>query len=146
MLVPLPLLLFLSSLFVLGTNDTCQTEKRRNWGHHPDLQKDALALISEFQKVNPNVIVPLCSPPPMLPNKDGLKPARKANLLERHDSQLADSNAKAALVLPHTATERQPWIWRARFFGHEPAPDLHPVAPLLHFLLEANRIEKPGHR
>ena len=28
------------------------------------------------------------------------------------------------MVIPHTATKGQPWIWRARFWGHQPALDL----------------------
>ena len=27
-------------------------------------------------------------------------------------------------MVPKTAVEGRPWIWRARFFGHEPQADL----------------------
>ncbi len=30
----------------------------------------------------------------------------------------------AKIVLPHQAAEGNPWVWRARFFGHEPQADL----------------------
>ena len=43
---------------------------------------------------------------------------------ERHDHHLPKSKARYTLVLPHTAAKGQPWIWRARFFSHQPALDL----------------------
>ena len=190
------------AVITLGTNDTCQNERRKNWEHHAEFQSDVFFFVSELRKANPAVVVHLCSPPPMFPNQKGLKPARKADLLERskklttihqayaaaaatdeklhfhdisrslspgkttdgvhpntgghaqlahhyyellsqptgtrapvkatsqwngfdrHDVQLPKSKAKATLVIPHTAAKGQPWIWRARFFGHQPALDL----------------------
>jgi pimeloyl-ACP methyl ester carboxylesterase len=41
-----------------------------------------------------------------------------------HNLKLPKSEANARLVIPHTATKGQPWIWRARFWGHQPALDL----------------------
>jgi pimeloyl-ACP methyl ester carboxylesterase len=32
--------------------------------------------------------------------------------------------AKSYIVVPKTAAEGKPWIWRARFFGHEPQTDI----------------------
>lgn len=46
------------------------------------------------------------------------------NGFDRHDFQLPKTGASATLVIPHTAAQGQPWIWRARFFGHQPALDL----------------------
>jgi lysophospholipase L1-like esterase len=46
------------------------------------------------------------------------------NGFERHDFQLPKTKAQYTLVIPHTAAKGQPWIWRARFFGHQPALDL----------------------
>ena len=195
------------AIITLGTNDTCQNAKRKNWQHNGDLRDEARHLINELRKVNPKVIVHLCSPPPMFPNQPGLKPDRKKDLterakrlntiqqaysaaisrndngiyyhdltralrqnettdgvhphtfghermahhlydllshpagkrvrfdkiardraewhgFERHDYQLPESGAKCTLVIPHTAAKGQPWIWRARFFGHQPALDL----------------------
>ncbi|MFT6864087.1 MAG: lysophospholipase L1-like esterase/pimeloyl-ACP methyl ester carboxylesterase, partial [Akkermansiaceae bacterium] len=190
------------ALVTLGTNDTCQNAKRKNWQHHPELQNDALFLINELRKVNPKIVVHLCSPPPMFPSQPGLKTKRQKDLIERfkhfpvinkayaaaaataeklhfhdlsralspgsttdgvhpntpghdqlahhyydllsqptgtraqapvtsqwhgfdrHDFQLPKTGAKATLVIPHTAAKGQPWIWRARFWGHQPALDL----------------------
>ncbi len=41
---------------------------------------------------------------------------------ERHDFE-RDGRA-CILVLPKEAAEGKPWIWRARFFGHEPQTDI----------------------
>jgi len=71
------------AFILLGTNDTCQNDNRKNWQHHADLKKDARFLISQLQKANPKVIVHLCSPTPMFPKQRGLKPDRKNDLTAR---------------------------------------------------------------
>ncbi len=43
---------------------------------------------------------------------------------ERLDFTLRNSGARCILVRPHVAEEGYPWLWRARFFGHQPALDL----------------------
>jgi pimeloyl-ACP methyl ester carboxylesterase len=40
----------------------------------------------------------------------------------RYDFQIAGRTAH--VVAPHTAAPGKPWIWRARFWGHEPQTDL----------------------
>ena len=194
------------AVITLGTNDTCQNDKRKNWDHHDKLSSDALFLIRKLREANSEMIVHLCSPPPMFPNQQGLKPGRKADLTTRakrlpeihrayasaaatddkihfhdltraispgnttdgvhpnnkgheelakhyrdllsrqtgkraefsdisrtktewngfelHNFKLPKSGADARLVIPHTAAKGQPWIWRARFWGHQPALDL----------------------
>lgn len=194
------------AVVTLGTNDTCQNDKRKNWQHEANLKNDALFLIDELRKANPDLVVHLCSPPPMFPNREGLAAARKADLqtrskrlpsihkayaaaastdskvhfhdltrslsaekttdgvhpdteghgqlarhyfdllsqhtgtradfssisrvkgewngFEKHDLRLPKTDANAMLVIPHTAAKGQPWIWRARFWGHQPALDL----------------------
>ncbi|MCP5535966.1 MAG: prolyl oligopeptidase family serine peptidase [Akkermansiaceae bacterium] len=194
------------AIIVLGTNDTCQNEKRKNWDSHNNLRADSQFLVDELRKANPEVIVHLCSPPPMFPNQPGLSPDRKNDLIERskrlatihhaysytalrdkgvffhdlsralasnetidgvhpnnpghnriahhlydlviqptgqrarfdkisrarsewngferHDYRLPKTGAQCTLIIPHTAAKGQPWIWRARFFGHQPALDL----------------------
>ena len=42
----------------------------------------------------------------------------------RYGFALPDDGATCTLVAPHTPAAGGPWIWRARFFGHEPALDL----------------------
>lgn len=194
------------AVITLGTNDTCQNNKRKNWEHQGELTSDALFLIQKLRKANPGMVVHLCSPPPMFPNQKGLKPDRKTDLntrakrlpaihmayakaaatdpkihfhdltraitpgnttdgvhpnnegheeLARHyqdllsnkpgkradfstislkkdqwngfeiyNFKLPRSGANAKLVIPNTAIKDQPWIWRARFWGHQPALDL----------------------
>lgn len=43
---------------------------------------------------------------------------------DRFDFQLPGVERRATLVLPDEAAEGRPWIWRARFFGHQPALDI----------------------
>ncbi len=42
----------------------------------------------------------------------------------RHDFTLAKTKASARLVFPTKAAPGNPWIWRARFFGHQPDLDI----------------------
>ncbi len=194
------------AIITLGTNDTCQNDKRKNWEHQGDLITDAISLINKLRKGNSEMVIHLCSPTPMFPNQKGLKPGRQVDLktrskrlpaihqaykraaatdekvyfhdltralssanttdgvhpnnkgheqlakhfldllsrntgrrancsgsshkesswngFEMHNLKLPKSEANARLVIPHTATKGQPWIWRARFWGHQPALDL----------------------
>jgi pimeloyl-ACP methyl ester carboxylesterase len=43
---------------------------------------------------------------------------------ERRDFTLPESQARGTLIFPRKAAPGNPWIWRARFFGHQPALDL----------------------
>ncbi|MDO5580032.1 MAG: prolyl oligopeptidase family serine peptidase [Planctomycetia bacterium] len=38
--------------------------------------------------------------------------------------QFSFQNRQATIVVPQKAAEGKPWIWRARFFGHEPQTDI----------------------
>lgn len=42
----------------------------------------------------------------------------------RYDFTLPGAGCGAVIVVPQQAAEGRPWIWRARFFGHEPELDL----------------------
>jgi pimeloyl-ACP methyl ester carboxylesterase len=53
-----------------------------------------------------------------------IKPNAKWHGFDRCDFPLPESKTKAILVLPEKAAEGKPWIWRARFFGHQPSLDL----------------------
>ena len=44
------------------------------------------------------------------------------NAFERQDFELA--GARCTLITPHVAAPGRPWIWRARFFGHEPQTEI----------------------
>lgn len=202
-------------VILLGTNDTCQSEARRNWEAASQLGRDALRLGAELRGQNPQARVILCSPTPMFPEAAGLSFARQADLearaprsaqvssvlrelasetpgfefldlsssllearcvdgvhpddlgalglaqrlheailtrtterlplaalleqrgldlqrskfheYERLDFQLptqADGLLSCRLVRPDVQAEGAPWIWRARFFGHQPELDL----------------------
>ncbi len=198
------------ALIMLGTNDS--SEQRGNWRHHADLERDARFLVAVLREANPKVVIHLLGPPPMFPEKKGLKPERAADLKTRaphlaviretcrqiaaaepgvfwhdlaralHADQTSDGvhpdtfgheylayhlrdllttswdesfdvaarlqetglAAKASsfhgfrrfdfrlprqdvaciVVAPHQAAAGHPWIWRARFFGHQPELDL----------------------
>ena len=43
---------------------------------------------------------------------------------ERIDFSLPGDGARCILVKPKTPAKGNPWIWRARFWGHQPALDL----------------------
>ncbi|MDF1800505.1 MAG: GDSL-type esterase/lipase family protein [Planctomycetota bacterium] len=50
-----------------------------------------------------------------------LAPARSTHLgFEREDFTLPGSDADAILVRPHGVARGAPWLWRMRFWGHEP--------------------------
>lgn len=51
-------------------------------------------------------------------------PGKKSewNGFDRYDFEVA--GAKAIVVAPREAAAGRPWIWRARFFGHEPQTDI----------------------
>ncbi|HYG74033.1 MAG TPA: GDSL-type esterase/lipase family protein [Planctomycetota bacterium] len=52
------------------------------------------------------------------------------NGYEKHE--FAVNGRKAFVVLPKTAAEGKPWIWRTEFFGHEPQGDLALLARGFH--------------
>ena len=52
--------------------------------------------------------------------KDGKKSKWKG--FERHD--FVHEDLKCILVIPATPAEGLPWVWRARFFGHQPQADV----------------------
>ena len=51
-------------------------------------------------------------------------PGKKSNFhgFERYDFQFA--GRKAIIVAPKQAAADKPWVWRARFFGHQPQADV----------------------
>jgi pimeloyl-ACP methyl ester carboxylesterase len=46
------------------------------------------------------------------------------NGYSRYDFKLPDEGANCIVVIPKKAAPGNPWIWRARFWGHQPALDL----------------------
>jgi len=71
------------AIVMLGTNDTCQTERRRNWEHADDLEQDARALIAALLAANPEMRIVLASPPNMVVDQAGLDDARRRDLAAR---------------------------------------------------------------
>ena len=58
------------------------------------------------------------------PSAPGSFPGKKSvwNGFDRYDFEL--NGRQALVVTPKQVASGKPWIWRARFFGHEPAVDL----------------------
>ncbi len=54
-----------------------------------------------------------------LPNELGVERSLHHGF-EREDFRLPDSDVGAILVRPHTVARGAPWLWRMRFWGHEP--------------------------
>ncbi|MCB1129683.1 MAG: prolyl oligopeptidase family serine peptidase [Verrucomicrobiae bacterium] len=198
------------AVVMLGTNDSNTSPD--NWKNHGDLESDARFVLNSLRAANPDVEIHFAGPPPMFPDRKGLKPERAANLKERvphiheirriyqriaeaepgvfhhsidgalradgtsdgvhpdtfghqdvanqlfeqitirfdenHDVRqllvnagvepkrslfhgcvsvdfpLPGNGAACKIVAPSQSAEGRPWIWRARFFGHEPELDL----------------------
>ncbi|MBK9386263.1 MAG: prolyl oligopeptidase family serine peptidase [Planctomycetes bacterium] len=196
----------------LGTNDTCQDERRKNWQHEQDLERDAAAMVAALRERKSGVRVLLASPTGMFAEQASLEPSRRDDLRERaprlarigaalravaagdsgveylelgrtlrvehvtdgvHTTSfgaeriarrvaealatprvalpalvgglaakgiaaragafeefatlelvLPETRADCRVVVPFGAAPGLPWIWRARFFGHQPALDL----------------------
>lgn len=204
------------AIVMLGTNDTCNHEQRPNWQHAESLAGDAAQLVAALVAARNDIRIVMCSPPPMFPNLENLKPERRADLIVRCDrinacaialqqvaqelahveylelrsclrpqdvkdgvhptafgaeriarrvaeairspldaslkqrqrlaAQLKQANiqtkpdefhgfegiafqlpvtgASCRVFSPHGIARDTPWVWRARFFGHEPELDL----------------------
>ncbi len=56
----------------------------------------------------------------------GIDPVKASvwNGFERHDFTLPKHAAQCIVVSPKSPAKGNPWIWRARFFGHQPALDI----------------------
>ncbi len=87
---------------ILGTNDTCENERRHNWRHADNLAADAAKLVKQLQAARKDMRIVLCSPTPMFANKRGLKPDRKADL-EVRGKRLA----ACALAMQRVARETE---------------------------------------
>ena len=210
------------AVVMLGTNDSVQSEQRKNWEHEADLERSARSLVARLRVGRPaEMRILFCSPPPMFPERPGLTPERAADLRERaprlarvaevvrgvarsiaaveyldltgvlsvgqvtdgvhttsfgaealaervaqaimtgrpersgfkgllgvpglqgllhgmeievregdfhgfprYDFALPEDGSDCILVAPETPAPGLPWIWRARFFGHQPELDL----------------------
>jgi lysophospholipase L1-like esterase/pimeloyl-ACP methyl ester carboxylesterase len=71
------------AIVMLGTNDTCQDERRDNWRHQGDLERDAQHLVDQLLQANPDMQVLLATPPAMMTTQRGLDAARVADLEAR---------------------------------------------------------------
>ncbi len=89
------------AVVILGTNDTCQNARRKNWQHAKSLATDAINLIATLHAKRPDMRIILCSPPPMFPTKQGLKSERKADL-ETRSKRLATCALAAQEVARRT--------------------------------------------
>lgn len=71
------------AIVMLGTNDTCQNERRQNWQLEGDLEQDAQHMVDELLRANPRMRVLLATPPNMVTDQRGLDAARVADLEAR---------------------------------------------------------------
>ena len=71
------------AVVILGTNDTCGSEQRPNWDHHPALTADARRLVAQLRRANPKTRVVLATPPAMFAELPALSPVRRADLAAR---------------------------------------------------------------
>ena len=71
-----------------------------------------------------SVLLAICCPLLVSPVTASEFPGRKSqwNGYDRYDFETA--GRKCLVVTPKKAAEGKPWIWRARFFGHQPQADL----------------------
>lgn len=53
-----------------------------------------------------------------------LRPVREFNFYGFKGYVYNDNGVECYIVKPHHAAEGKPWIWRARFWGHEPQTDI----------------------
>ena len=65
------------AVITLGTNDTCQNEKRKNWGHQGDLTSDAISLINRLREGNPEHGHTPLFPDSHVPKQKGIKTRAK---------------------------------------------------------------------
>jgi pimeloyl-ACP methyl ester carboxylesterase len=72
-------------------------------------------------------IAALADPPSAFPGIE-----TQWNGYQRHDFEI--DGRKCLVVAPKTAAHGRPWIWRARFFGHEPQTDLALLAKGFHLV------------
>ena len=199
------------AIIQLGTNDSVESSRRKNWQHRKELEADTRWLVERLRQSNPAIEILLVAPSPMFPKKAGLSDERRRDLEARAprlrevskvlarvarqatlrffsldrvlrasdvsdgvhptsfgaermanvytealrtpvdkdcdldaaikakgieatrsdfhgflrlDFALGDTKLACTLVVPHAATYDRQWIWRMRFFGHEPALDL----------------------
>lgn len=71
------------AIVMLGTNDTCQNQRRRNWEHHADLAANAQLICRRLLAANPDVRIVLTTPPAMFADQKGLEAARRKDLQTR---------------------------------------------------------------
>lgn len=71
------------AVVLLGTNDTCQSERRPNWGEGRDLEDDAAALVERLRRALPAIRVILATPTRMFPSQPGLTDDRRDDLRAR---------------------------------------------------------------
>lgn len=71
------------AVVMLGTNDTCRSERRPNWDRSADLEADARRLVDQLRRARPQMRVVLATPPGMFPEQRGLDEARREALRAR---------------------------------------------------------------
>ncbi|MEO2169726.1 MAG: GDSL-type esterase/lipase family protein, partial [bacterium] len=111
---------------ILGTNDTCENERRHNWRHADDLAMDAAKLVAALHAARKDMRVVLCSPTPMFADKLGLHPERKADL-ETRAKRLA-SCALAMQTVAHETEHVEYLELRSTLRAQDVSDGVHPTA------------------
>ena len=66
------------AVLMLGTNDTCQNEKRTNWQHAAELERDVAWFVAQLRRANERARILLASPPGMFPSPTGAATAEES--------------------------------------------------------------------
>ncbi len=114
------------AFIILGTNDTCENDRRHNWRHADSLVVDAKRIVASLHAAHADMRIVLCSPTPMFANKRGLKPERKADL-ETRGKRLA-ACAQAMQKVARTTTNVEYLELRNTLTAGHVSDGVHPTA------------------
>lgn len=114
------------AIIILGTNDTCENDRRHNWRHAGSLVDDAARMVASLRTARADMRIILCSPTPMFADQRGLKPERKADLQTR--SQRLAACAQAMQDVARTTANAEYLELRNTLNASHVSDGVHPTA------------------